>query len=394
LSGHQNLTSLDSDTMEPGAGMIRGCNEPCCFLHPTRSLLALLYVDDCLADGEEDDIKWLSGKLGRRFDCKDLEWVEPHGPPLDHLGINISQDDRYLYTSMEVYIRKCLKTLDWEELRSVSTPIDAPIDTDSPELSPEMKHKAMTAIGMLGWLSVTVRCDVTFTHSRIAQHQSKLTEAVMQALQRCFAYLKGTADLGIRSPLYHDYESNAVSDNVDPKYNCGWEFFVDSDFMGNAEIQNRSRSQTGYISMINGAPVMWASKVTSVAMADKRIGEAHADISSGAAEVYAAGNASMDFMYLNHVMEEMGIPYPQPYKLQIDNAAAKVFAKNTAGRTKLKHIDARLDWVKTLRNSEISEPVAVPTEVNLADMFTKILTKSTFVKHRNRCLHRVPSMSM
>ena len=146
--------------------------------------------------------------------------------------------------------------------------------------------------------------------------------------------------------------------------------------------------------MINGAPVMWASKVTSVAMADKRIGGAHADISSGAAEVDAVGNASMDFMYLNHVMEEMGIPYPQPYKLQIDNAAAKVFAKNTAGRTKLKHIDARLDWVKTPRNREISEPVAVPTEVNLADMFTKILTKSTFVKHRNRCLHRVPSMPM
>ena len=139
--------------------MIRGCNEPCCFLHPTRELLALLYVDDCLADGAEDDIKWLSSKLSRRFDCKDLEWVEPHGPPLDHLGINISQDDKYLYTSMEVYILKCLKTLEWEELRIVSTPIDEPIDTDSPELSPEMKHKAMTAIGMLGWLSVTVRCD-------------------------------------------------------------------------------------------------------------------------------------------------------------------------------------------------------------------------------------------
>ena len=91
-------------------------------------------------------------------------------------------------------------------------------------------------------------------------------------------------------------------------------------------------------------------------------------------------------------MEEMGIPYPQPYKLQIDNAAAKTFAKNTAGRTKLKHIDSRLDWVKTLRNSEISEPVSVPTEVNLGDMFTKILSKSVFLNHRNRCLHRVPSM--
>ena len=66
---------------------------------------------------------------------------------------------------------------------------------------------------------------------------------------------------------------------------------------------------------------------------------------------------------------------------------------HTRTRTKLKHIDARLDWVKTLRNSEISEPVSVPGEVNLGDMFTKILGKSVFLNHRNRCLHRVPSMS-
>jgi hypothetical protein len=349
-----------------------------------------LYVDDCLADGDEDDVSWFSERLGNRFNCKDLEWLEPHGDPLDYLGITLSQDDKYLYADMRVYILKCLKALDWEELRPVGSPIDSPIDDESPALSPELKHKAMTAIGMLGWLSLTVRCDVTYAHFRIAQHQSTLTESVMQHLQRCFAYLKGTADYGIRSPLYNDYDNQAVSQDVDPKYNCGWEFFVDSDFCGNTEHQNASRSQCGYIALLNGAPVMWASKVTSVCMADRRIQEAHADISSGAAEVYAAGNASMDFLYLNHVMDEMGINFPEPYKLQIDNSSALVFAKNTATKTKLKHIDVRQDWVKVLRNKSISEPVHVPTALNIADMFTKILPVITFRKHRDRVLHRLP----
>ena len=385
------MTSTNEDGVLTPCGMERGENEPCVFNHPTRELTALLYVGDCLEDGSEDDIKWLSDKLGNRFKCKELDWLEPHGPPLDYLGINISQDELYLYTSMEAYISKCVKSLGWEGLRHVSTPISKPIEDDSPELSPELKHKAMTAIGMLGWLPLTVRCDIAYTHSRIAQHQSRLTEAVMEAIERCFAYLKSTQDYGIRSPLNHDYESNAVSPDVDPKYYSGWEFFVDSDYAGNAEIQNKSRSQSGYIAMTNGAPVMWASKVSSVCFADSRIGEAHADTSSGAAEVYAAGNATMDFMYLSHVADEMGIPFPAPYKLQIDNTAAKTFAKNTATKTKLKHIDVRQDWVRTLRDKKISEPIGVPGEINLADMFTKILPRATFERHRNHCLHRVPS---
>jgi hypothetical protein len=175
--------------------------------------------------------------------------------------------------------------LEWNHLKSVSSPMDAPISSDSPELSPEMKTKCLTAIGMLGWLSNTARPDITYAHSRIGQHQSHLTEAVLQALQRVFRYLKGTSDYGIRSPLYEDYENQAARPELDPRHHDGWEFFVDSDFAGNSEPQNHRRSQTGYIALLNGAPVYWSSKVTSVAFADKNIGDAHADISSGAAEV-------------------------------------------------------------------------------------------------------------
>ena len=41
--------------------------------------------------------------------------------------------------------------------------------------------------------------------------------------------------------------------------------------------------------------------VSSVAFACAEIGEAHADISSGAAEIYGSANASMDAMYIRYV---------------------------------------------------------------------------------------------
>jgi hypothetical protein len=386
------MQASNDGTGSSGCGMTRGMNEPCCFHEENRDLLALLYVDDCIEDGEEDDIEWLSSKLDDRFECKDQETLGPD-TPVDCLGISLSQDEKYTYADMSSYIKKCLKVLGWEDLKPVSTPVDTPIDPESSLLPPDLHKKAMTALGMAGWLSLTVRCDIAYAHSRTSQHQSKLTESAYQNIQRIFRYLKGTHDYGIRAPLYDDYQSCAHSAEVDPRYNIGWELFVDSDFASNCEEQNNRRSQNGYIALLNGAPVLWSSKVSSVAFADERIGQAHPNMSSGAAEVYAAANASMDFLHFNHVMQEMNIPFPEPYCLQIDNTAAKAFAKGTAQKSKLKHIDVRQGWVKVLRDSSICKPVHVPTKLNLADLFTKILNAPRFRELRDRVLHRIPTVA-
>ena len=37
----------------------------------------------------------------------------------------------------------------------------------------------------------------------------------------------------------------------------GWKFYSDSDLAGNLEPQNKRRSQSGYVAMLNSAPVLW-----------------------------------------------------------------------------------------------------------------------------------------
>ena len=69
-------------------------------------------------------------------------------------------------------------------------------------------------------------------------------------------------------------------------------------------------------------------------------------------------------------------------------AAAEVFTNNTANKTRLKHIDCRQEWVKMLRNKSLVKPLHVPSEDNLADIFTKILDKPTFINLRDRLLHQ------
>ena len=90
--------------------------------------------------------------------------------------------------------------------------------------------------------------------------------------------------------------------------------------------------------------------------------------------MYAAGNATFEFLHLSYTADEMGIPFPKPFTLHIDNKA-----DNSAFKSKLKHIDVRQEWVRTLRNHSIIKPVYVPSEDNLADIFTKILDAATFI---------------
>ena len=75
-------------------GFERGKNEKSVFYHRERDLLLLLYVDDCLVDGQEEDINWIFDLLDNRFDCKEGEWLSA-----DDLGMEISIDDDYISLS-------------------------------------------------------------------------------------------------------------------------------------------------------------------------------------------------------------------------------------------------------------------------------------------------------
>ena len=88
------------------------------------------------------------------------------------------------------------------------------------------------------------------------------------------------------------------------------------------------------------------------------------------------------------LIREMGIKFPKPFTLQVDNDAARAFAEDTVVRTKLKHIDTRQEWVQILRNKNICNPVHVSTADNLADILTKILKPATFIKLRDQLMSR------
>ena len=161
---------------------------------------------------------------------------------------------------------------------------------------------------------------------------------------------------------------------------------------GNSEAQNKRRSQNGEIAVLNKAPVAWASKVSSVGFAHPDIGEAHADRSSGAAEVYGAGEASRNLLALSYIAKELDIPYPKPMLLEMDASTAVAFVNGTARRSKLSHIDAGQEWVITLRNKELFVSKHVEGKLNLADIGTKLQGQAKMAPLMAPVLRHVPKV--
>ena len=348
----------------------------------------ITFVDDNYFDGEEDDIMWGSEVLSNRFHCKEIEWLLLDGAYLDYLGMQLASDIYRSWISMGYYIENCLKYLGWQDIKIRKVPISQPIDEESSILSADDKIKFHTGLGMLSWLSNTARPDMSYTHSRLGQYQANPNASAREGLKQVFGYLKGTKHLQLSVPRVSSDRSldNEFIFNEDSTGGHGWEFYCDSDFAGNSEPINRRRSQSGYIALLNGARVYWQSKVSLVCFASSDINESHPDTSSTAAEIYAAGNATMGFMHLSYVAEEMGLEFPKPFKLQMDNAAGIAFANNSCFKTKLKHIDCRQEWVKMLRDKKIVETMYVQSAGNLADIFTKILPASVFLRLRTRIM--------
>ena len=123
------------------------------------------------------------------------------------------------------------------------------------------------------------------------------------------------------------------------------------------------------------------SKALLVAFTSPLIGEAHADMSSVAVEIFSVGNATLDIMAISYVVEEMGMAFPMHFMLKMDNDAAQIFCLGSMHKTKLKHINCHQEWVRCL--GKIMAPVHVNSKDNDADLFTKILSREPFEMAHN-----------
>ena len=347
-------------------GFVAGKNDPCAFLHPDGTSL-LVWVDDILMRGRKNCIQDFVANFRKRFKAKDVTWLEDD-VNIDFVGMIISQTKTTRSITMQPYIENLLVRLKPENYGMSAKPQHVPIEkgvTDFTELNADQRRFYLTGTGSIGWLVSTGRPDVAYLYSRLSQYLSSPCVGAFELLLTGLSYLKQHANLGL---------SCSRSGCFKPM----WQFFSDSDFAGDSELAAKRRSTNGLVVLLNGTPIKWSATKSSVCFPHPKMTDAAADTSSASAEIYAAGNAVLGIIAMSYQVEEIGIAFPLPFKLQIDNAAALSFMFNTTLRTRLRHIDCRQEFVLALRDQDVVRAEHVDSKFNKADLFTKILDQATF----------------
>jgi hypothetical protein len=167
---------------------------------------------------------------------------------------------------------------------------------------------------------------------------------VTEAVKDVIHYLKGTADLTL-----------TLGGSAH-----GLEAYVDADWAS----QPHRHSMLGYTVLLHSSPVAWSTqKQTIIAL------------STAEAEYITLTAVMREILYLQALIAELYEPIIPPIPVYCDNQGAVALTTNNKFHTRMKHIDLRYHYVRSLVRSGLLNLQYCPTEDNIADIFTKALPR-------------------
>ncbi|GJZ30336.1 retrotransposon protein, putative, ty1-copia subclass [Tanacetum coccineum] len=283
------------------------------------------------------------------------------------LGIKIYRDrsKRLIGLSQSAYIDKILKKFNMHNSKKGYLPMEV-----KHELSNEMcastpeevaYMKKVPYASAVGSIMYAVRCtrpDVAFAQNLVSRYQQNPGKLHWVAVKHILKYLRNTRDMFLVYGGKPDAELN-VTGFCDASWQCD---------------KDDTKSQTGYVFVVNGGAVDWKSKKqTTIAM------------SAAQAEYMAASKAAMDAVWIRKFVGDLGVmpSIKEPINMYCNNSAAIIFAKDSGIMKGARHFLRRYHFVQEQVESGEIKILKVHTNDNLADPFTKALPRGKVTDHAN-----------
>jgi hypothetical protein len=135
--------------------------------------------------------------------------------------------------------------------------------------------------------------------------------------------------------------------------------YTDADWAGNAADR---RSTSGYAFSIGSAAIAWSSKKQPTVA-----------LSSTEAEYRGAAVATCEAIWVKRLLKELHEEVSEPTVIYCDNLSSIQLAKNPVFHARTKHIEVHYHFVRERVLSGEVELKHVPTDRQVADIFTKAL---------------------
>lgn len=305
-------------------------------------VIICLYVDDMLIFGNNlkvvNDTKLF---LSSKFEMKDL------GEADVILGVRLKRVSGRISLSQSHYVEKVLKRFNSFDVVPVSSPYDSSIHLTKNLGESVSQSEYAKIIGSLMYLMNCTRPDIAYAVSRLSRYTHNPSNEHWSALHRLLRYLKGTVDFCLHYS----------------KFPAVLEGFCDANWVsGNDEISSTS----GYVFTLGGGAISWkSSKQTCIAR------------STMESEFIALELAGQEAEWLRNLLFDVPLWGGQssPVSLHCDSQAAIGVAKNSVYNGKKRHIRIRHGVVKQLLKNGVISLDYVRSERNLADPFTKGLSR-------------------
>ncbi|GJW57416.1 retrotransposon protein, putative, ty1-copia subclass [Tanacetum coccineum] len=343
LSKHSRSWNKRFDEEIKRFGFTQNLDEPCVYQKASGSNVTflILYVDDIIIMGNHiPSLQSVKDYLGRCFAMKDL------GEATFILGIKIYRDrsKRLIGLGQNAYMDKILKRYKMDNSKRGHIPMQERLDLNKTQGASTPKEvKRMQNVpyaSAVGSIMYAVRCtrpDVAFAQNITSRFQQNPGETELR---------------------------------VDCYCDAGFETDRDD-----------TKSQTGYVFILNGGAVDWkSSKQSTTAM------------SATEAEYIAA----MEAVWIMKFISGLGIvpTMNEPIRIFCDNSATLHFANEPGVQRGARHYHMRYHYVcESIALGEIRF-LKVHTDDNLADLFTNALSKGKLTQHARSMGLRLASSFM
>nr|GEY62515.1 hypothetical protein [Tanacetum cinerariifolium] len=291
----------------------KGLVDPTLFIRKNGNdlLLVQIYVDDIILAAPTLELCDLFADLM----CSKFK-MSMMGKISFFLGIQISQNPKGIFINQSKYALESLKKYGFESCDPVDTPMveKSKLDEDKEGKAVDPSHyRGM--IGTLLYLTAS-RPDLQFAICMCARYQAQPTEKHVHAVKRIFRYLRGTVHRGLWYPKDSSIALTA---------------FADADHAGCQDTRRK-------------------------------------------AEYIALSGCCAQILWMRSQLSDYGLAFNK-IPMYCDNKSAIALCCNNVQHSRSKHIDIRYHFIKEQVENGVIELYFVNTEYQLADLFTKALSR-------------------
>lgn len=334
-------------------GLIQLKTDQCLFKDTKNDLYLAIHVDDGILMGKNPkQMKNLLEKLRDNFEMTCEE------NPSMYVGMEITKKQEGIYLSQSKYADQILKNFNMSDCKPVSTPItEQTKDIESGK--PNFPYRE--AIGSLLYMTNKTRPDMTYAVNFESRFMENPEKKDVQNVKRTLRYLKGTKGKGIFFPATRSKDISIQA-------------YCDSDYAGDT---NDRKSTSGYILLFGKSPIVWSSKKQPIIA-----------LSTAEAEYISAAECCKEIKYVKTLISELTEKVVNT-TLHVDNQSAIKLIKSGQMNRKSKHIDVRFHYVSEQFQDKLFDLKYCCSEDQLADVFTKPLSSTKFVKFSSQLLKHV-----